>query len=78
MQPLGLSDEELQLIRAAAQPIAPDQRSAFLEEVIAALSSEPVVGVGAIHRAAGDVPGLALTHPGNRQATRLEFELSLL
>ena len=47
--PLSLSDDEYNAVRAAAAPIHPLQRDAFLK----ALAVEhPVVGPGVVHRAA--------------------------
>jgi hypothetical protein len=48
--PLALTDEQLSAIMAAAEPLAPADRSAFLEDVAAALAALPVVGDGAVNR----------------------------
>jgi hypothetical protein len=45
----GFSDEELSLIQASAQPLAPWQRAAFLQAVVLALRDQR--GPAAVHRA---------------------------
>src|SRR5262249_25147267 len=51
MPPLSLSDVELGHIMAAFQPLAPDRRAAFMEDVAHALASCPAIGPGSVHRA---------------------------
>src|SRR5262245_29220476 len=51
MPPLSLSDDELTAIMTACQPLAPDRRVAFLEDVARALATYPVIGPGHVHRA---------------------------
>jgi hypothetical protein len=48
--PLALSDEQLGAIVAAAQPIAPVDRAAFLEAIAAALRGR-VIGDGSVYLA---------------------------
>jgi hypothetical protein len=48
--PLALSDAELAMVMAAAQPLAPEQRDGFLQAVAAELAQIPAVGPGAVHR----------------------------
>ena len=50
--PLSLSDDEYNAVRAAAAPIHPLQRDAFLEALAIELERHPVVGPGVVHRAA--------------------------
>jgi hypothetical protein len=51
MPPIRLSDSELDSIMTAAQPLAPEHRSAFLQSVAASLQSSAEVGPGSIYRA---------------------------
>ena len=51
MPPLTLADEELSAIMTACQPLAPDRRGAFLEDVARTLATCPVIGPGIVHRA---------------------------
>jgi hypothetical protein len=50
--PLSLSDDEYNAVQAAAAPIHPMQRDAFLKALAAELERHPVVGPGVVHRAA--------------------------
>jgi hypothetical protein len=50
--PLSLSDDEYNAVRAAAAPIHPLQRDAFLKALAVELERHPVVGPGVVHRAA--------------------------
>ena len=52
--PFSLSDAELAAIQAAAAPIHPMQRDAFLKALAAALERHPVIGPGLVHRCAAD------------------------
>jgi hypothetical protein len=51
MQPLKLSDAELDAVLAAARPIAPDRRDEFLQAVVDALAGLSELGPGAVYRA---------------------------
>jgi DNA-directed RNA polymerase specialized sigma24 family protein len=51
--PLALTDDQLQIIRRAAAPLHPHDRSAFLERVARALS-DIEAGDGVVARAARD------------------------
>jgi hypothetical protein len=51
--PLRLSDNQLDAIMAAAEPLAPADRSPFLREVAALLESQ-TIGDGSVHRACAD------------------------
>lgn len=51
MPPLALAYEELAAIMSACQPLAPDRRAAFMQEVASTLATCPVIGPGAVHRA---------------------------
>jgi hypothetical protein len=55
MPPLSLSDDEFAAVQAAAAPIHPQQRDAFLKALAAELERHPVVGPGLVHRLAADV-----------------------
>ena len=48
--PLSLSDAEYNAVQAAAAPIHPLQRGAFLQALAAELEKHPVVGPGLVHR----------------------------
>jgi hypothetical protein len=50
--PLSLSDDEFAAVQAAAAPIHPMQRDAFLKALAAELERHPVVGPGVVFRAA--------------------------
>ena len=50
MPPLRLSDNELDAIMAAARPIAPDRRDAFVQEVANSLARCGELGPGVVHR----------------------------
>jgi hypothetical protein len=51
--PIALTDRQLDMVMAAAQPLPPADRSAFLAEV-AALLQGVEIGDGAVHRACAD------------------------
>jgi hypothetical protein len=51
MPPLALSDDEMDVIRRAAEPLDPDLRSPFLRTVVNLLAGEPEVGLGTVARA---------------------------
>ena len=53
--PLSLSDDEYNAVQAAAAPIHPLQRDAFLKALAAELERQPVVGPGLVHRLAADL-----------------------
>jgi hypothetical protein len=50
--PLSLSDDEYAAVQAAAAPIHPVQRDAFLKALAVELEQHPVVGPGVVHRCA--------------------------
>jgi hypothetical protein len=50
--PLSLSDDEYNAVQAAAAPIHPMQRDAFLKALAVELERHPVVGPGVAFRAA--------------------------
>jgi hypothetical protein len=50
--PLALTDEEFAAVQAAAAPIHPHQRDAFLKALATELERQPVVGPGVVHRCA--------------------------
>ena len=51
MPPIKLSDDELDAIMAAAQPLQPHQRASFVEAVAAELAGLGEIGPGSLHRA---------------------------
>jgi hypothetical protein len=53
-RPIALTDSQLAAVTAAAQPLAPADRSAFLEAVAAALRGREV-GDGAVYLAISEV-----------------------
>jgi hypothetical protein len=74
---LKLSDSELDIVLAAAQPLAAKDRDAFLQDVAAALAALPERGDGAVFRVVReiqrrhfDVPDLT---PGPQIGTRRKF-----
>ena len=70
-QLLRLTDSELDIVFAAARPLAVNERDPFLQEVASRLSSLPHLGDGAVHRVCVEVQrrhwsppvGLELTGP---------------
>jgi hypothetical protein len=52
---LSLSDDEFAAVQAAAAPIHPMQRGAFLEALATELKKDPVVGPGLVHRLAAEL-----------------------
>lgn len=55
MQPIQLSDQQMDAIFAASHPLPPDRRSDFLAAVARELATLPLVGDGAVHRIIMDV-----------------------
>jgi hypothetical protein len=53
--PLSLSDDEYAAVQAAAAPIHPSQRDAFLKALAVELGRHPVVGPGLVFRAAAEL-----------------------
>jgi hypothetical protein len=53
--PLSLSDDEYNAVQAAAAPIHPRQRDAFLKALAEELTLHPVVGPGLVLRLAADL-----------------------
>jgi hypothetical protein len=60
--PPAFSDEQITAIMNAAQPLAPGDRAAFLEAVVAALDGR-AIGDGAVFRAIRAVQGRYLDVP---------------
>jgi hypothetical protein len=50
MPPIHLTDEQISALFAAAHPLPPDSRSAFLEHCARELAALPAIGDGAVHR----------------------------
>jgi hypothetical protein len=55
MTPLKLNDSELNIVMRAAQPLAPKDRDAFLQDVAKHLATLPVRGDGIVHRVCAEV-----------------------
>ena len=53
--PLSLTDDEYAAVQAAAAPIRPLERGAFLQALAKELEQHPVVGPGLVHRLAADL-----------------------
>ena len=53
--PLSLNDDEYRAVEAAAAPIHPRQRDAFLKALAEELERHLVVGPGLVHRCAADL-----------------------
>jgi hypothetical protein len=53
--PLSLNDAEFAAVQAAAAPIHPQQRDAFLKALAAELAQHSVVGPGLVHRLAAEI-----------------------
>jgi hypothetical protein len=53
--PLSLSGAEYDAVQAAAAPIHPQQRDAFLKALAVELECYPVVGPGVVHRVAAEL-----------------------
>jgi hypothetical protein len=53
--PLSLTDDEMNAVQAAAAPVHPLQRDAFLKALAAELERHPVVGPGVVFRAAAQL-----------------------
>ena len=53
--PLSLNDAEFAAVQAAAAPIHPAQRDAFLRALAEELGQHPIIGVGLIHRCAAEL-----------------------
>ena len=53
--PLSLNDDEYAAVQAAAAPIYPLQRGAFLQALAKELELHPIVGPGLVHRLAADL-----------------------
>jgi len=60
--PPAFTDEQIDAIMRAAAPLAPDDRAAFVEEVLAALDGKPL-GDGAVFSAIREVQGRYLDAP---------------
>jgi hypothetical protein len=53
--PIALTDSELDIIFAAAQPLAVQDRDAFLQDVAKHLAALPHLGDGIVHRVCAEV-----------------------
>jgi hypothetical protein len=67
--PLSLSDAEYAAVQAAAAPIHPLQRGAFLKALAEELERHPVVGPGLVHRLAGELQRRYVIAPERGTAT---------
>jgi hypothetical protein len=52
---LRLTDSEMDIVLAAARPLAVEDRDPFLQEVAERLSSLPHLGDGAVHRVCAEI-----------------------
>jgi hypothetical protein len=72
-RPIALTDVELDAIMTAAAPLAPRDRSAFLEDVARELVALPEIGSGILHRVLASVQRRHWSPPlesGNHRAPR--------
>jgi hypothetical protein len=69
MQPLKLSDAELDAVFAAARPLPRDQRDAFMQTVAVAISGLNERGPGATYRVIRDVQRQYFDPPIDRVST---------
>jgi hypothetical protein len=67
MAPLKLTDEQLTAIMHAAQPLAVQDRDAFLREVAAALAALPERGDGTVYRVVREVQRRHFDPPSFRE-----------
>jgi hypothetical protein len=63
MQPLRLTDDQINAIFAVSHPLPPDSRSAFLEHCARELAQLPAIGDGAVHRVVMQVQQLYFDPP---------------
>jgi hypothetical protein len=61
--PISLSDDELAIILSAAQPLAPQDRSRFLQDVAAELGRYQEVGPGIVSRVTREAQRRYLSPP---------------
>jgi hypothetical protein len=50
-KPIGLTDEQIRMIKSAAVPLHPHDRGAYLERVAALLANQTEIGDGLVARA---------------------------
>jgi hypothetical protein len=55
LMPIVLTDSELDIVMRAAQPLAVNDRDAFLQDVAKHLATLPVRGDGIVHRVCAEV-----------------------
>jgi hypothetical protein len=72
MPPLSLSDDEYSAVQAAAAPIHPLQRDAFLKALADELGRHPVVGPGLVHRLAADLQRRYVVEAQRETSSRLQ------
>ena len=70
--PLSLSDDEMNAVQAAAAPVHPLQRDAFLKALATELERHAVVGPGVVHRCAAALQKsfVVAAHSGTAHAPR--------
>jgi hypothetical protein len=66
--PLAFTDEQIDAILRAAEPLAPGDRAGFLEEIAAKLNGGQVLGDGLVFRTIREVQLRYLTPPASPQA----------
>jgi len=65
-QPVALSDDELSAVMAAARPLAPRDRDAFLQHIAQVIASMPIRGPGSVHRAIAELQSRYFVAPDLR------------
>jgi len=61
-----LTDDEMEAVTRAAQPLPPEARGAFLEQVARALEGQPI-GAGVVHRVLRDLQPFYTASPDRRR-----------
>jgi hypothetical protein len=75
-QPIALSDDQITTIMALARPLAPDQRTAFVELLITKLNGRREIGDGALYQLCRElqrellIPPLGTDDDGNARRVR--------
>ena len=60
--PIGLTDEQMNMVYSAAGPLEPRARSAFLEALASALRGRGEIGDGELHRAIAEAQRRYVSH----------------
>jgi hypothetical protein len=67
--PISLTDSELDAVMAAARPLAPCDRDAFLQHIAQVLTTMPMRGPGSVHRAIAELQRRYFVDPDLRVGT---------